>query len=169
MKYVRSAQFKIKKKIPASAFVRMVFGTLFVGIALFIFIGGMTSKEVVDEALPFLAVLSLLFFLGGATFLFFGIRALVNALCSFTNTPPSPEMLANGADPFFTARCATCNALFDYQLSDLGFRPWFPNGYIECPCCEKPLRHNAVENAYIPMYTPQTTPFNPYAGHGPSL
>ena len=24
----------------------------------------------------------------------------------------------------------------------MGFRPWFPDGFVYCPTCEKPLRHN---------------------------
>lgn len=150
MIYVRSQQHKIKKKIPASAFVRMIFGTLFVGGSLAFVIVSLTEHNL--AGMLFLAIP---LFLGGATFIFFGVRALVHALKKFSQTPPTGDMLTMSGNPFFTTRCEVCNAVFDYQLSDLGFRPWFPTGYIECPCCEKPLRHNAIENAYIPMYSPQ--------------
>lgn len=25
-----------------------------------------------------------------------------------------------------------------------GFRPWFPNGFVYYPTCQKPLRHNEI-------------------------
>ena len=37
--------------------------------------------------------------------------------------------------------CPLCNTTVTYQDDKLGFRPWYPDGFIYCPTCEKPLRH----------------------------
>ena len=38
--------------------------------------------------------------------------------------------------------CESCNTEVTYKDDKLGFRPWFPDGFVYCPTCEKPLRHN---------------------------
>ena len=38
--------------------------------------------------------------------------------------------------------CADCNTEVTYKDDKLGFRPWFPDGFVYCPTCQKPLRHN---------------------------
>ena len=38
--------------------------------------------------------------------------------------------------------CPECNTTVTYKDDKLGFRPWFPDGFVYCPICQKPLRHN---------------------------
>ena len=38
--------------------------------------------------------------------------------------------------------CDACNTEVTYKDDKLGFRPWFPDGFVYCPTCQKPLRHN---------------------------
>jgi predicted amidophosphoribosyltransferase len=38
--------------------------------------------------------------------------------------------------------CPSCQTEVEYKDDKLGFRPWFPDGFVYCPTCEKPLRHN---------------------------
>lgn len=38
--------------------------------------------------------------------------------------------------------CPECHTDVTYTDENLGFRPWFADGFIYCPTCEKPLRHN---------------------------
>lgn len=38
--------------------------------------------------------------------------------------------------------CGQCKNTIRYQDNKLDFRPWFPNGFVYCPICKKPLRHS---------------------------
>ena len=38
--------------------------------------------------------------------------------------------------------CETCKTTVTYTDDKLGFRPWFADGFVYCPTCNKPLRHN---------------------------
>ena len=38
--------------------------------------------------------------------------------------------------------CDQCNTTIQYMDDKLGFRPWFPDGFVYCPTCKKPLRHS---------------------------
>ncbi|MBR6517877.1 MAG: hypothetical protein IKT40_13675 [Bacilli bacterium] len=38
--------------------------------------------------------------------------------------------------------CDQCNTLVVYQDDKLDFRPWYADGFVYCPVCKKPLRHN---------------------------
>lgn len=38
--------------------------------------------------------------------------------------------------------CSGCQALVRYTDASLGFRPWFADGFVYCPRCRRPLRHN---------------------------
>lgn len=38
--------------------------------------------------------------------------------------------------------CDQCKITFEYDDHKLDFRPWFADGFVYCPRCEKPLRHN---------------------------
>ena len=38
--------------------------------------------------------------------------------------------------------CEDCHTNVVYQDTQLDFRPWFPDGFVYCPRCQKPLRHN---------------------------
>ena len=39
--------------------------------------------------------------------------------------------------------CENCKAEIKYTDYDLDYRPWFADGFVYCPRCQKPLRHNA--------------------------
>ena len=38
--------------------------------------------------------------------------------------------------------CPQCRTVVRYMDDILDFRPWFPDGFVYCPTCKKPLRHN---------------------------
>ena len=38
--------------------------------------------------------------------------------------------------------CPLCKTVSEYTDNQLGFRPWFPDGFVYCPTCKKPLRQN---------------------------
>ena len=47
--------------------------------------------------------------------------------------------------------CEDCHTNVVYQDTQLDFRPWFPDGFVYCPRCQKPLRHNekyAINNKF---------------------
>ena len=55
-------------------------------------------------------------------------------------------------------RCPYCGTPSKYTDRDLGYRSWYPNGFIYCPHCRKPLRHNeiyAVHPDGTPVYRTQ--------------
>lgn len=38
--------------------------------------------------------------------------------------------------------CDQCRTTVEYMDDKLDFRPWFADGFVYCPKCQKPLRHN---------------------------
>lgn len=38
--------------------------------------------------------------------------------------------------------CEQCNTTVQYMDDKLDFRPWFPDGFVYFPTCQKPLRHS---------------------------
>ena len=44
-------------------------------------------------------------------------------------------------DDIYAVTCEYCGCVFEYQIEDLGYRPWYPHGFVYCPNCKKPLRH----------------------------
>ena len=38
--------------------------------------------------------------------------------------------------------CDQCQTIVVYKEDSLDFRPWFADGFVYCPKCQKPLRHN---------------------------
>lgn len=38
--------------------------------------------------------------------------------------------------------CEHCQTQITYMDDKLDFRPWYPDGFIYCPTCNSPLRHN---------------------------
>ena len=44
-------------------------------------------------------------------------------------------------DPLFRVKCEYCRCEFEYKLANLGYRMWYPSGFVYCPNCKKPLRH----------------------------
>lgn len=53
--------------------------------------------------------------------------------------------------------CPACRRYVVYTDYNLGFRAWFPDGFVYCPGCRKPIRHN--ENNAI---KPDGTPYFPF-------
>ena len=44
-------------------------------------------------------------------------------------------------DVYYAVKCNYCGCEFEYQKEDLGYRPWYPSGFVYCPHCHRPLRH----------------------------
>ena len=38
--------------------------------------------------------------------------------------------------------CRTCGNAVRYTDYNLDYRPWYPDGFVYCPKCQTPLRHN---------------------------
>lgn len=58
----------------------------------------------------------------------------------------------------YRATCPYCRTKFSYRDNQLDFRPWYPNGFVYCPKCRKPFRHNeiyAVDADGNPVYKTQ--------------
>ena len=53
--------------------------------------------------------------------------------------------------------CRNCKKVVEYTDYSLDFRPWYADGFVYCPVCRTPLRHN--ENLAINADSPseQTT------------
>ncbi len=43
-------------------------------------------------------------------------------------------------------KCEYCLCEFEYEQEDIGYRLWYPHGFVYCPKCNKPLRHNPEKN-----------------------
>ena len=56
--------------------------------------------------------------------------------------PANTAKLVNEKDPVFRRECEYCLSTIEYKLKDLGYRPWYPKGFVYCPKCQKPLRHS---------------------------
>lgn len=51
--------------------------------------------------------------------------------------------------------CYHCRAVVRYTDYDLGFRAWYPDGFVYCPRCKGNLRHNelyAIHPDGTPVY-----------------
>ena len=40
--------------------------------------------------------------------------------------------------------CEQCHTRVRYTDDKLDFRPWFADGFVYCPKCKKPIRHNEI-------------------------
>ena len=58
-------------------------------------------------------------------------------------------------NPTYRCRCEYCCYEFDYHTYDLGHRAWYPHGFVYCPRCNKPNRHQlefeVINGAYVPV------------------
>ena len=155
MKYIHGKE--IKGKASGGAIVMIVFGTLlilaFLGLAA-LMIAPAAHAEAAEAVTADSSNLALLifefpFFVGGGfMLLFFGIKKLKKSLKGIPMRAPGKNEPMDPMNPFFTVSCPVCATRFDYQKSDLGRRAWFPNGFVSCPCCGKPIRHHAEQNVY---------------------
>ena len=61
----------------------------------------------------------------------------------------------------YTQICENCKSKVEYTDYSLGFRPWYADGYVDCPRCGTHLRHNEkyAENAPAPAVV--ETPVEP--------
>ena len=53
--------------------------------------------------------------------------------------------------------CDSCRKTFEYTDDALDFRPWYADGYVDCPVCGSHLRHNerfAINAPGQPMVVP---------------
>jgi len=60
--------------------------------------------------------------------------------------------------------CYHCRRVVTYTDYNLNFRPWYPDGFVYCPNCKGPLRHNemyAINGDGTPLYPQATAPSNP--------
>ena len=63
--------------------------------------------------------------------------------------------------------CETCKNLVRYTDEALDFRPWYPDGYVDCPVCKSHLRHNesyAIDAPNRPAAAPPENTGTPPAG-----
>lgn len=42
----------------------------------------------------------------------------------------------------YSQTCERCRTKVTYMDNILDFRPWYPDGFVYCPTCNTPLRHN---------------------------
>ena len=42
----------------------------------------------------------------------------------------------------YRAVCPACRQYVVYNDYNLGFRAWYPDGFVYCPNCRRPVRHN---------------------------
>ncbi|MBO7377055.1 MAG: zinc ribbon domain-containing protein [Clostridia bacterium] len=55
----------------------------------------------------------------------------------------------------YRLRCPICGTAIEYTDRQLGFRAWYPNGFVYCPGCRKPQRHSEFFAVYpdgTPVY-----------------
>lgn len=55
--------------------------------------------------------------------------------------------------------CENCKTVVRYDDNSLDFRPWYPDGFVYCPKCKTPLRHNeglAINPDGTPYKAPPT-------------
>ena len=68
----------------------------------------------------------------------------------------------------YHVRCPNCGTEFNYTDRDLGYRAWFPNGFVYCQGCSKPIRHTefyAVNPDGTPVFkTPAEADQSVYTG-----
>ena len=57
--------------------------------------------------------------------------------------------------------CDQCKTLVEYMDDKLDFRPWYADGFVYCPTCQKPLRHDerfAINAPVCAQQAPQPSP-----------
>lgn len=62
--------------------------------------------------------------------------------------------------------CGYCKAIVRYTDESLDFRPWFADGFVYCPRCKQPMRHNEcyaidANGNYITPQQPQAPAAQP--------
>lgn len=144
MKYIHGKE--VRGRVTASGIIRIVIGAMLAVMFLFMLI--MNIINYTYDSIALIIVYALTFGAGGALLLIFGIKSIKRSLKGVPMRDPHRDEPLDPENPFFTVDCPSCATRFDYQRSDLGFRAWYPNGYIKCPCCNSVIRHNAQTNVY---------------------
>lgn len=67
--------------------------------------------------------------------------------------------------------CDQCKTTVEYMDDKLDFRPWFADGFVYCPTCQKPLRHSEsfAINAPYTCSEPAASNEAPTAGDKPAF
>lgn len=73
----------------------------------------------------------------------------------------------------YQQQCRTCRSVVRYTDYSLDFRPWYADGFVYCPKCKTPLRHNegyAINEDGTPYYQqpPQPMPQQPVPPQQPA-
>jgi len=153
MKYVYTGK-ELNRSIPDNVGHRWLAGIILGAISTVMLICAVTAGDW-GSAMGFYALRLLL---GGIGFLliYFALRTQ-KAILRATQRTPEDILENDEKDPFYSAQCGHCSVLLDYQRADLAFRPWFIKGYVECPCCGKPIRHDKQKNVFVPHRYPGET------------
>ena len=151
MKYVYTEK-ELNKEIPDNVGVRTLIGAVFGIVSMIMLICAFASDSLLG------AVLLLFFHVAvggiGALFIYFA-RRTARAIVRATTRTPEDVLTSDPKHPFYSSQCLNCSVMIDYQSADLAFRPWFIKGYVECPCCGKPIRHNKKKNVFVPHRYPK--------------
>ena len=155
MKYVYTNS-ELNRNVPNNAANRFLIGIGFSAVSLFCMLGAVISLfEDFLMAIAFLGVAHIPLGIG-FLFIFFAFRTKRAILNAKTREPE--DVIDSDTDKkFYSSQCPNCKVLIDYQKSDLAFRPWLLRGYVECPCCLKPIRHDPEKNVFIPHRYPETS------------
>jgi len=146
MKYVYDKQ--LRGRTSRKAVVRLVFSSIFVFITLLIIMGVASAGGFEGESGAAAAGLSI-FCLGSFLFwMFFSIRSIKKSAARIPQRNPNQYVAVDKENPSYTVTCPICDTKFDYQKKDVGYSAWFRNGYVYCPCCYKPVAHDAGKNAF---------------------
>ena len=68
--------------------------------------------------------------------------------------------------------CESCKTILQYTDYSLDFRPWYADGFVYCPKCKTPLRHNenyALGNNNQPQVVPAPVPMPEQPAYEASL
>lgn len=140
MKYIHGGT--LRKKVPGGAIVRIIFGFIILFVSLIALINETSNLEAM------FICFCVFVWPGAVLFLAFGFRAVNEASKDYPRHNIQQMNWMDLNDPFFTTQCEQCGLVFDYQRTDLGFRAWYRDGFVECPRCQQPIRHRASENVF---------------------
>ena len=51
----------------------------------------------------------------------------------------------------YVRQCDQCKTKVQYTDEVLDFRPWYADGFVYCPTCQTPLRHNEKHAVNAPV------------------
>lgn len=151
MKYVYAKKEQINRYLPANVFYRLAIGTLLALIWTILLFGYLANP---DTNIGFVIFMIIIPPIVATVLILFAVRTWIATRSAKPRTPYD-RIMTDESRPFYSSQCGHCRVLIDYQKADLAFRLWFLKGYVECPCCGKPIRHNKEKNVFIPYRYPQ--------------